>query len=167
MVIRLTQKLATKIGVAPTSVIALDPNPFADWSGHLFTADRTQYVMLTNTASLYSAVLYGRGITDDGQFLNRGLGAIREVMVDDGLEFIYGRLVAPSTAKITFSKSLNRSVTGSINDLVNCAKAWLTEGELSPHDVSFKLNEMPMSAIGYAYPREALKASNSAETIEE
>ncbi|MBA3480598.1 MAG: hypothetical protein H0T51_02180 [Pirellulales bacterium] len=95
MIIRLSQKLATKIGVKALQVVPLDPNPFADWSGHLFSADRTQYVILTNTASLYSAILYGRGITDDGRFLDRGPGAIREVMDNDGLEFIYGRLVAP------------------------------------------------------------------------
>jgi hypothetical protein len=31
----------------------LDENPYADWSCHLFTADRTQYIILSNTASLY------------------------------------------------------------------------------------------------------------------
>ncbi len=81
-------------------------------------------------------------------------------MIDDGLEFIYARLVAPATATIYFSKALNRSVTGSMNDLVYHAKMWLIEGDLAPHDVSFKLNEMPMSAIGYANPRERLKSLN-------
>ncbi len=37
-------------------------------------------------------------------------------------------------------------------------QGWLTEDELSPHDVSFKLNEMPMSAIGYTNPRKAFKS---------
>jgi hypothetical protein len=158
MIIRLSQKLAKKLGETPAQAKPLDPNPLADWSGHLFTADRTQYVILTNTASLYSAMFYGRGVTDASRLIERGLAAVRDVMVDDGLGFIYMRLVAPSTAGVTFSKSLNRSVTGSIGDLVNCAKIWLTEDELSPYDVSFKLNEMPMSAIDYANPREALKA---------
>jgi hypothetical protein len=77
-------------------------------------------------------------------------------MVDDGLGFIYLRLVAPSSARVLFSKTLNRSVTGSMNDLINCAKVWLIEEELSPYDASFKLNEMPMSAIKYANPRDAI-----------
>jgi hypothetical protein len=96
MIVRLSQKLATKIHEQPTKSFALDENPYADWSGHLFTADRAQYIIVTNTASLYSAVFYGRGITDDNQFLRRTLDTIREVMDDDGLEFIHRRFIAPS-----------------------------------------------------------------------
>ncbi|BBO31098.1 DUF6933 domain-containing protein [Lacipirellula parvula] len=165
MVIRLSQKLSKRVGETPTNVLPLDQNLLADWSGHLFTADRTQYVILTNTASLYSAVFYGRGVTDGGRLIQRGLESVRGVMVDDGLGFLYLRLVALSAASVIFSKSLNRSVTGSMNDLINCAKVWLTEAELSPYDTSFKLNDMPMSAIKYANPREALK-SLSAEMPE-
>jgi hypothetical protein len=47
---------------------------------HLFTADRTQYIILMNSASLYSCVMYGRGITDDNTFIERSLGMIREFM---------------------------------------------------------------------------------------
>ena len=42
---------------------------FADWSAHLFTAERTQYILISNTASLYSMVMFGRGITDDCRFI--------------------------------------------------------------------------------------------------
>ncbi|MEX0867448.1 MAG: hypothetical protein WD030_08815 [Pirellulales bacterium] len=157
MTCRLSQKFATKIHEKPTKSLPLDENPYADWSGHLFTADRTQYVIVTNTASLYSALLFGRGITDDNQFLRRALDTIREVMDDDGLEFIHRRFVAPSTGMVQFSMALNRSVTGSMNDMVQCAKFLLAEEELSPFDVAFKLNEMPMSALKYVDPREALK----------
>ena len=38
---------------------------------------------------------------------------------------------------------------------------WLTEGGLSPHDVGFQLNDVPMSALGkprgYGRPAEAFK----------
>ncbi|QDT73627.1 DUF6933 domain-containing protein [Lacipirellula limnantheis] len=156
MIFRLSQKLSMKLGEAPTRVLPLDQNPLADWSGHLFLADRTQYIIVTNTASLYSALLYGRGVVDGGRLIERGLAAIRDVLVDDGLGFIYLRSVAPSAASVSFSKSLNRSVTGSMNDLINCAKMWLLDEDLSPYDASFKLNEMPMSAIKYANPRDAL-----------
>jgi hypothetical protein len=158
MIIRLSQKLAKKIKVSPTRILPPDANPFADWSTRLFIAYRAHYILLTNTASLYSAVMQGAGVSFDGEFLSRGLSQIRELMVDDGLELIYTRLVAPSTAAIRFSKALNRSVTGSMNDLAFYAKMWLTDGDLSPHDVSFKLNEIPMSALGYANSREALKS---------
>ena len=61
MIFRLSQKLAKKLKVSSLKPASADPNPFADWSAHLFTADRTQYLILTNTPSLYSMVIYGRG----------------------------------------------------------------------------------------------------------
>lgn len=156
MILRLSQKLAKKVDISPTRMLPPDANPFADWSAHLFTADRTQYIIVSNTASMYSAVMYGAGITWDGALIQRGLSQVREVMADDGLEFLYLRLVAPASATVQLSKSLNRSVTGLMNEFVAHAKFWLAERELSPFDVSFKLNENPMAPHRYANPREVL-----------
>lgn len=158
MIFRLSHKLAKKIKTTPRRAFPLDSNAFVDWSAHLFTAERAQYIILTNTASLYSTVMYGRGISSTSHFLDQGLSCIREFMIDDSQEFIYRRFVAPSAKAADFSKALNRSTTGSMNDLVYHAQMWLTEGGLSPHDTSFKLNEIPMSAIDYANSREALKS---------
>jgi len=162
MIFRLSSKLATKIKVTAPKSLPLDANQLADWSGHLFTATRTQYVIVTNTASLYSAVMHGRGIVNDGQLLDRATSCLREVMADDGLEFLYLQFIAPASATVRFSKALNRSVMGSMNDLVSHAKMWLTEGDLPPHDTSFRLNEIPMSVLGYHNPREVMKGLTDA-----
>ncbi len=158
MIFRLSQKLAKKLKTPLPKSVPADPNPFADWSGHLFTADRTQYLILTNTSSLYSTVIYGREISNDSQFLDRALGAIREFTEADGLEFIYRRLIAPASGTVRFASALNRSVTGSMNDLVYHAQLWLVERELSPFDVGFKLNDIPFSSLDYRMPREAFKS---------
>jgi hypothetical protein len=156
MIVRLSNKLAARLKIPPPEAAPADSNPFADWSAHLFTADRTRYVMMTNTPALYSCVFYGRGLAQ--QFVGRVLDAIRELMVDDGFELIYQRLVAPTTQTVHFASALNRSVTGSMNDMIYRSQMWLTKGDLSPFDVSFKINEMPMSALDYRTPREAFKA---------
>jgi hypothetical protein len=158
MIFRLSQKLAKKLKTLLPKPAPADPNPFADWSGHLFTADRTQYLILTNTPSLYSTVIYGKGISNDSQFLDRALGAIREFTEADGLEFIYQRLIAPASGTVRFASALNRSVTGSMNDLIFHATMWLIEEEFSPFDVGFKLNEIPFSSLEYGNPREAFKS---------
>lgn len=158
MIIRLSQKLGQKIKVSPRESLPQHENPYADWSAHLFTAGRTQYVIVTNTVSLYSRVMYGRGMTSDSQFLDRVLGGLGEFMVDDGLEFLYRRFVAPSAQSIRFSKALNRSVTGSMNDLVQHVKFVLAEEEMSPYDISFELNKVPLSMLKYSNPGEALRA---------
>ena len=46
--------------------------------------------------------------------------------------FVYQRLVAPAGICVKLGKALNRSVTGSMNDMVAHAKCWLIEEELPP-----------------------------------
>ena len=163
MIFRLSQKLATKIKAGALRALPRHENPLADWSAHLFVAGRTQYLLLSNTTSLYSTVMYGKGVTTDSHFIERALGGIREFMEADGLAFAYRRLIAPATASVRFAKALDRSVTGSMNDMVKHATYWLAEGDQSPFDVGFRLNDIPMSALAnggsaYGKPREAFRA---------
>lgn len=163
MILRLSQRLNTKIGAGKLPEMPLDKNPYADWSCHLFSADRTQYILLSNTASLYSCVMYGAGITDDSRFIERALSTIREFMEYDGQAFVYQKFIAPASGTVSFAKSLNRKVTGSINELVTAATHSLVSGEVAPHDVGFGLNDLLLSAIatkedrGYGRPKEAFK----------
>jgi len=164
MIIRLSQKLCTKIKAGSLTTHPLDENPFADWSAHLFVADRTPYILLSNTKSLYSTVMYGQEITNDRRFIERVMSNLREFMADDGQQFIYRSFIAPATTSVRFAKALNRTVTGSMNELIIHATAMLVEGELSPYDVGFKLNDVLLSAITpskskkYGKPREVFKS---------
>ena len=162
MIFRLSQTLNTKIKAGTLKEMPLDENPYADWSAHLFTADRVQYIILTNTPSLYSCVMYGKGITDDSRFIERALSTIREFTADDGQQFIYRKFIAPASATVYFAKAFNRSVTGSMNDHIHAAKFLLAD-DMAPSDIGYRLNETPMSALTdaegrkYAYPREVFK----------
>lgn len=164
MIFRLSHKLNAKIKAGALGAVPLDENPFADWSAHLFVAGRTQYILLSNTKSLYSTVLYGKGITDDSHFIERALSNLREFLQDDGQEFVYRRFIAPASGSVRFAKASDRSVTGSMNDLIHHATAWLAEGDLSPHDVGLRLNDILLSSLArseslpYGKPREAFKA---------
>lgn len=163
MILRISQKLNAKIKAGKLSEMPLDENPYADWSCHLFTADRTQYIIMSNTKSLYSCVMYGAGITDDSRFIERALSTIKEFMEDDGQAFAFQRFIAPASGSVSFAKALNRSVTGSMNGLVNHAKDWLVEDEMSPQDLGFRLNDILLSSLArsksdfYWKPREAFK----------
>jgi hypothetical protein len=163
MIFRLSQKLNAKIKAGTLRALPLEKNPFADWSAHLFVADRTQYILLSNTKSLYSAVMFGKGITNDSQFIERALSNIREFMEADGQEFVYHRLIVPASGSVGFAKALDRSVTGSMNDLIRHATYWLEAGDISPFDVGFKLNEIPMSALAggglaFGIPQDVFRA---------
>jgi len=163
MILRLSQKLNTKIKAGKLNEMPLGANPYADWSCHLFTADRTQYIIMSNTASLYSCVMFGKGITDDSRFTERALTSIREFMEDDGQQFVYRKFIAPESGEVQFAKALNRSVTGSMNELIMAAKMYLIEDDMVPHEVGFKLNGILLSTLKnpegrkYAEPRDAFK----------
>ena len=163
MIFRLSQKLAKKVKVGKLPEMPLAENPYADWSCHVFTANRTQHIILSNTASMYSCVMFGKGITDDSRFIDRALTTIREFMEDDGEQFAYRKFVKPEGETISFARPLNRSVTGSMNELIMAAEMYLIEDEMAPHDVGFKLNGLLLSILKdgegrkYGEPKDAFK----------
>jgi hypothetical protein len=151
--------LNAKIKTGTLPALPLNENPLADWSTHLFTANRTQYILVTNTVSLYSTVLFGRGITGQSQFIDAVLAALRVFMQSDGHELAFQRSIAPAAGKVQFAKALDRSVTGSMNDLVKFAQLHLEDG-LSLIEASFELSDIPFSGAGHqpsrrlGFPRE-------------
>jgi hypothetical protein len=162
MIIRLSQKLNTKIKAGKLTEMPLDANPFADWSANLFVVDRTQYIILSNTATLYSCVMYGKEISNGSRFIQRAVDCIREFMEADGHAEIYKKHIAPSTSSVSFAKSLNRQVIGSMNELVMAAATSLKFGDTAPHDLGFHLNEGLLSALAtegrnYGRPEDAFK----------
>ena len=163
MIFRLTQKLSDRIEAGVLSALPLHENPLADWSAHLFVVQRVQYILLSNTPSLYSTVMYRKGITDASSFIDRALSSIRMFLELEGQADAFERFIAPASGAVQFARALNRSVSGSMTDLVKHASFMLTDGELSPHDVGVQLNRIPMSALkkdrsGYGFPRDVFAA---------
>ncbi len=160
MVFRITLKLAKKIKVGPLDERALSEETLGDWSCHLFTTDRVQYVILSNTASLYSCIMLGRGIADEHCFVDRAISTIIDFATRDGFQIALRQSVTDAAVRTRFAKTLNRSVTGSMNDLVQSAKLLLVDHGLSLHDVCDRLNETPFKSLqdaggrSYANPRE-------------
>jgi hypothetical protein len=163
MIFRLTHKLNAQIHGATLVALPLDENPLADWSAGLFVAGRTQYILVSNTKSLYSTVLYARAITNESDFIKRALDGIRGLLHDDGQEAVYQQYIAPESGSVRLAKALDRSVTGSMNELIREATWDLAEGDLTPQEVSTSLNDTLLSALapnksaGYGKPREAFK----------
>jgi hypothetical protein len=163
MIFRLTEKLNAKIKTGTLMTLPLDQNPFADWSAGLFLVGRLQYILLTHTKSLYSTVLPGKGITDEIAFIEHALSSIREFMETDGHKGVYERFVAPASGSVQFAKGLNRSVTGSMNDMTKHAAYWLAAGDVSPFEIGSRLKGIPMSALKhggsrYGFPRDVFEA---------
>lgn len=152
MILRFSTKLGGKIHEVPSTTAEFDGGYFADWSGHLFRFDRTQYILVVNSHSLFSTTIYGRGVTDFNTFFSSWSAQLRELHSDYGLKEIYDCQVAPTMGNIRISKVGNRSITGSLNELCIQAKSYLGQSDLSPYDISIRLNNVPMSAIDMKSP---------------
>ena len=163
MIFHLTQKLAKKIKQYPLKALQADHNPFIDWTAHLFTLEHIQYIIITNSASLYSIIMYGRGITNDNDFTQKTLNHMREYMTNDGCEFIYRRLIEPYTAQISFAKATNKRVLGSMNEFIFHAKFLIGERRLSVFETSLEINNTPMKYIYYKYPLKAFRELKAAK----
>jgi hypothetical protein len=155
MIIRLTQRLAKKIDFSPERCYPVEANAYADWSAHLFTAERTQYIIFSNTATLYSMIMYGRGTADFSDFIKFFLKSMAEFMREDGLESLFDRCILPEAKAIIFSKQGGRRVQGSINDFILSAKLYLTKYQMSLIETAQRINEAPMSYLKYDSPKSA------------
>ena len=156
MHLRITQKLAKKIK-EPVKLPALEahPEPLADWTANLFIHDRTHYIICSNTATLYSCLFFGAGITDHSLFIKSALQRIRDIMEDDGLEEAYLQRIVPHTGGICFGKALNRRVTSSITEQIYLAKILLEDPKLALYQVAEKLNKNILSYLDSKKPRDA------------
>jgi hypothetical protein len=163
VILRLSEKLKTKIKAGRLQTLPSDQNPFADWSAQLFFADRTHYILFCNTKSLYSTVFYAQGITNENRFITRCFDSLREFMESDNRLDIYEQLIAPAAQSVTFAKSLNRKIIGSMTELEKTATILLMERNLSPYQLGFHLNDTLLSAIAinpkdrYSKPNDALQ----------
>ena len=75
-------------------------------------------IIITNSCSLFSIFMYGRGITNGNEIFNHfSLNAFNLLRSLDA-EIIYQREIAPYLQNIQFAKAENRKVIGSMTDII-------------------------------------------------
>lgn len=156
LIFRVTRKLAKKIKIAPPSALPPEDNPLLDWTANLFMASRWQCIMLTNSRSLYSVLMAGGGITNDRVFAKEALKCLHDYMEFDGIVDLFDSHIRPHVEEVQICKAGDRSVLGSMIDLIFHARIDLLESGLPGPLACIRLNSMPMASIEFAFPREQL-----------
>jgi hypothetical protein len=157
VILRLSDKLSKRIGIRPIESLPMSANPFADWSSHVFTAGRSEYILSTNTSTLYSVVFSAQGIKGEAAFRSNMHAQLRATMMEDGFEFHYKRLVDVEADVLSYSKALSRGVSGSMNDMAELACYSLEVQEKSLEQVTRLLNDTRFSVIGGSGPRDVFR----------
>jgi hypothetical protein len=109
-------------------------------------------MLLTNTPSLYSMLMYSKGITDSDIFLKESRNMMRVFMSADGIAPFFNRFIETYSTKAAYIKFSNRAVNLSMEELISRAKFYLEFEEMSIFDVSFELNKIQMPLIKHIYP---------------
>lgn len=163
MIFRLSQSLNARVKAGALEALPRHQNPLLDWSAHLFPVGRSRFILLSNTASLLSAVVPGQGVTSEDRFRERAFDGIRACLTALGYESLSRTITPTDSGPVRFAKALNRSVSGSMNELVKCAGFCMSEGELPLPEVGDRLNDTLLSALaaggshGYGKPGEAFR----------
>jgi len=110
-----------------------------------------------NTAVLYSIVMYGRGVATESHFVRDSISEMGGVLKADGFASGFRQIIGRSAGRVALAKRRNRSVIGSMNDLIVQARLQLVINGVPPYETSFFLNRTPMSYIDYRRPRETFQ----------
>lgn len=158
LIFRVTQKLAKKIKIAPAAALPPHENLFLDWTANLFMVSRWQCILLTNSRSLYSVVLPGKGVPNEQAFLEQSMKALDDCLMRDGIIGLHEAEIAPAMNSVSFCKAGDRSVLASMNQLVYQVKCDLIEMGHPLPVVNQRLNRIPMSTLKYHYSVEEFVA---------
>jgi hypothetical protein len=157
MIFRLTQKMAKKIGVEGMTYVPPEGDAFLDWCAQLFTARRVQYIMLVNTKSLFTTLMYGRGVTEKDGFIKGVFGHMAAELPGSLIRPAYERFIEPDSGPIVFSKVGDRRVLGSMNDMAYRASGHIIEQGCRPDAAAFLLNRAPMGQLKMETPADVFE----------
>jgi hypothetical protein len=157
MIIHCTKKLLTELKAKPTTE---EPpkDPFLSWHANMFYIDRRKCVLITNDITLFALFIPALKKPDFQNFdLIFGQHLLKNLM-QEGIGQSQIETLLSKCLEITYDKTNNRSVLGSMNDqrfLVECFIQ--DEGGLARTNIfelNHRLNRNILSAIDYKHPIE-------------
>lgn len=159
--LRCTARLLRRLNCDP-GVSAASTTRLGDWYGNLFNVGRQQYAMFTSERSLLTIVMPAREIEPLADRLSDGL---RVLLIEMG---IGSALIDEEIAQMqgfAVTATANRSVLGSMNDLIFQAKFYLGESkQLSLAELQQRLANAPLKLLEYRFASEVAMALLSGTT---
>jgi hypothetical protein len=157
MLIHCTQKLLAEI---PDHLI--DPSASGEsWHANVLRFDRRKCVLFTHDATLYSVFVPGLK-KPEFEHLDEVFGQrLFKALVWDEFSQTQIERMLEACRVIRFTRSSNRSVMGSMNDM-RFQIGWYVEDDGGLENVDLvqfhrRLNRIPFKAVGYEYPVERLR----------
>ena len=148
MLFRLTAAAASRIKLLNINLITITAKPcfLEEWIVNVFKAERQDYFIITEAASLFSILFPAKGITSVSLFES----IIDETIQKIGKSFVEDLNVNEliSMDKL-FSKTENNYLRKNQSDQIDHAKRYAKEGK-SP----IQVNKVPLKELGFRTPEE-------------
>jgi hypothetical protein len=161
--IRCTGKLQKELGLKKAQLIDVEPrfSYLGPWHANLIHINRRKCVLFVNDRTLFNFLvpdLSRSEIRELGDYFRRFL---QTVVASEGLSAVTQTKIQQEYRDVEYAKSNNKSVIASMNDLAYRYKRSLLEAGgvhsyLLPSIIS-RLNHLPLRALGFQFPIEALK----------
>jgi hypothetical protein len=120
----------------------------ADWCAHEFRVSRHRYLIFCNTAALYPVVMMASGVTDGPKLAARLMGGLQTCLRGGEVEIRFRQRILVEMPVIQWAPIPDKSVLGSINELVFAAKCRLEDRDCGPEELSRWLARTPMTILG-------------------
>ncbi len=159
-ILRCTQKLLSELKLKPSDSMQ-QPSELSSWHANLLRIDRRKCVLFTHDTTLYSFFVPGLKKPDFKNFREVFRQNLFKSLMAENFSQKHIEIFLDDIREIEISKTNNRSVLGSMNDLtfqVRCQIA--DEGGIEIADITkliHDLNRIPMSAIEETYSIYELK----------
>ena len=146
---RCTQKARKVLGLRDAELSEEPADDIAEWFVHVATFDHRRCLLFTHKLTLYSFWVAGVRKSDRNTFEQLFRENLVRTLVRDGFqESEFQRLIRDG---FRFSRTNDRSITGSMNDHIQCSRWYLqSDGGLPLADIAeinARLNRTPMGAL--------------------
>lgn len=162
--IRCTKKLQKEMGLKQSDLCAEEPrfSYLGSWHANLVHIDRRKCVLFVNDKTLFNFItpdVSRMQIRELDKLFKKYLSC---VLADAGMAEANRGKILSEYDDVGFANTNSKSVLGSMNDLAFHYKYSIQEevGVHSPAvpEIIRRLNRMPMGALKYVFPIEALRA---------
>ena len=150
MNLQLTNLLQNKLKV---DVIELGTTKYSDINNYhcnLLKFGRIHGVLITNDKTLFSFFIHGLKADDFKYFEEVIKQSIFKLLIDSGLSQKQFEIILDSMENIQYSKTSNKSVLSSMNDMKRMIESYLHSGD-TIIEINKALNQIPYKANGYKY----------------
>jgi hypothetical protein len=162
--IRCTQKLQKEIGLKKSDLAKSEPefSFLGSWHANLLHIDRKKCVLFVNDKTLFNFI-----VPDVNRTLIKELSKVFVkhlfcVLASEGLSEKFIEAIKTEYRNLAYAGTNSKSVLGSMNDLAFHYKHHiLSEGGIHSAmvpEIIRKLNHMPMGALDYKYPIDAIQS---------